>query len=959
MGQWSALRRGLAAGRGLGAWRQPSAAAAVVRRLRPRAWPARRVALGAVAGLLLLSAALLGRTAPLQAQEGEAAAPEATGASGVSIRLDDLVDLLTFSIVHRFEVQVSNLDAAVTYDVMVSSSNAPALGIGGCGQAAQTRTVAGATSQTLAFIVYACGLGAGTVTAEVRRTGASTAEVSVSQGMTAEPIPAWVPADERPVRGGSGAVAQVGTPSFVRNPRFEQIMTTSVVAKWDTPTGNGGADLSGYGLLFWHKDDEHPSYRDDVLVKGLTPREHTYTGLQHDATYKFRIHACNEDDAMVARCGWWTNPPLEVTTKKAPAPHRPHTIKFTNITANSVRVTWSIAANTGGVPLTGIDLKYWPYDAQNPNSETGAKSHPADDGTDTGETLRGLTANTAYELKMRACNGPKESHCSIWSADHRFTTTAGATPTPTPTPTPTATPPPEAPRPQNLNLTPLGDRNARLSWTWPGSTTPNAYRVTSRVFGLAGEPSDSEGWPGISSDHRGGYGADQHRIIRLDGFASTGSLGLAHHQAYELRVEAVFGEPPEESWDSDERTYSPPSEHIIIIDTPITHATAANATKPTQVNVLQTPLHTIVNDTSYEHGDFEFRYRKVGHERLAHTELFWNPTVYTPIDLDSNWELDQVYGVQVVFRPSNTAKPTVYAGRDAYVWPSSQSPGLRERVASYPFGWDAADNRTYTYRICNHTLPQASRMEWHRFIRHALGHWGTVTSGRVQADYETGDCADHTPLINSAVERAMTLIDVRTSGDEVSTEVQQRIRSELNRGITGMFESLAQMGYNYGRVGESSRFPNEVRLTNVDDNESLLGTAAFPQLSRNIGIPGCAFKNPGCAAVSDGHANIFVNHHWFANASLTIPQGFRFDRCLNSSSVPMDGVDVRLYRTLVHEVTHAFGINYPPRFSWEQVTQRMHHPNSELSSVMARGTGLCGPTQLDLLAIHAKYQSQY
>ena len=911
------------------------------------------MALAAVAGLLLLSAALLGHWTPLQAQEGEAPAPEATGASGVTIRLDDLVGLITYSFVDRFEVQLTKLDAATTYEVVVSSSHAVALGIGGCGEATQRATVTGATSRTVEFHVFACGLGPGTVTAALRAAGASRAEVTVSQSVTVEPIPDWVPADQRPASGASGAsgaVAQVGTPGFVRNPRFEQIMTTSVVVKWDTPSADGGEDLSGYGLLFWNQDDDHPSYRDDVLVKGLTPREHTYTGLQHDATYKFRIHACNEDNQMVARCGWWTTPPLEVTTQRAPTPRPPHTIMFPDRKSTSVRVTWRIAAETGGVPLTGFDIKYWPYDSANPDSETGAKTHPADDGNDTRETLENLEANKEYELKMRACNGPtKDRHCSIWSDDHRFQTLASNT-----------TPTPEAPRPQNLDLTPLGDRTARLSWTWsdPNSVkTHIGFRVTARVFGLAGEPDDDEDWPQIHGDV--GPADQMHRVINLNDFVnrqSTGQgVGLAHHAAYELRVEAIYqGDDI-----GDLKTYSDPSETIVIIDTPITHATAFNASTPRQATLLQRPLNTILNDSSYAHVSTEFRFRKVGHERQPHTALFWKPTVYTTVDPKANWELGHVYGVQVVFTPTNATKPPVYAARDAYVWPSSQSPGLRERVASFPYGWDAVTNRTYTYRICNHTLPQANRMNWHGFIRSAMGHWGTVTSARIRAEYETGGCEDYTSLASSAVETAMKSIDV-IAPEDASSEVKERIRSELNERMNGMFEMLSQMGYDYGRSSTDITPINEVRMAIIaDDDDNLTKAAAHSQLSRNVGLPGCAYTNPGCAVVSDGHADIFINYHRFSTAELKLPTGFRFDHCLDSSDVPMKGVDVRLYRTIVHEVTHAFGINYPARFSWQEVTQRMHHPNSELSSVMASGSGLCGPTQLDRLAVHAKYQGQY
>ena len=151
------------------------------------------------------------------------------------------------------------------------------------------------------------------------------------------------------------------------------------------------------------------------------------------------MHACN-----ATGCGHWSYPAKQVTTtgtapppspappspSPVPTPHRPHTIKFWDTTSTSVRVTWSAASNTGGVPLTGFDLRYWPYDPANPDSEHGATTQLADGGSDRSETVEGLDANREYELKMRACNGPHNSNCSRWSADHRFTTTAAGTPAP-------------------------------------------------------------------------------------------------------------------------------------------------------------------------------------------------------------------------------------------------------------------------------------------------------------------------------------------------------------------------------------------------------------------------------------------------------------------------------------------------------------------------------------------------
>jgi hypothetical protein len=64
-----------------------------------------------------------------------------------------------------------------------------------------------------------------------------------------------------------------GAPGFVQNPGFpnDEKTTTSVVARRNLSTGNGGPNLTGYGVLFWHDDDDHPSYRDDLIVIGTSP----------------------------------------------------------------------------------------------------------------------------------------------------------------------------------------------------------------------------------------------------------------------------------------------------------------------------------------------------------------------------------------------------------------------------------------------------------------------------------------------------------------------------------------------------------------------------------------------------------------------------------------------------------------------------------------------------------------
>ena len=300
--------------------------------------------------------------APLQAQE----AADGASAPGPGLRLVDLSDYPTHTTVDRFEVEVFNLTATAAYQVIVSSDSA-GLGIGGCGTAAQTQKVTGVAARTLTFVVYACAEGSGTVTAAVRPSGSTTSLATVSQRLLVEAVPELAPgtgtgSTARAAGSTSRSVARAGTPGLVPSIVFPFRAHNSVRVAWGTPS-DGDEALTGFGLLLWRTQDTQPAYS-SALVKGAGDRGHTYTGLQADTLYKFRIHACNGADS----CGWWTEPPKEVRTLTAPPepppptaapvgrPDRPHSIMVPDEyrTATSVRATWSIASNTGGVALTRL-----------------------------------------------------------------------------------------------------------------------------------------------------------------------------------------------------------------------------------------------------------------------------------------------------------------------------------------------------------------------------------------------------------------------------------------------------------------------------------------------------------------------------------------------------------------------------------------------------------------------------
>ena len=281
--------------------------------------------------------------APLQAQE----AADGASAPGPGIRLVDLSDYPTHTTVDRFEVEVVNLSATAAYQVVVSSDSA-GLGIGACGTASQTQTVTGVVARTLTFVVYACAEGSGTLTAELRPSGSTTSLATVSQRLLVEAVPELAPgtgsgSTARAAGSTSRSVARAGTPGLVPSIIFPFRAHNSVRVAWGTPS-DGDEALTGFGLLLWRTQDTQPAYS-SALVKGAGDRGHTYTGLQANTTYKFRIHACNGPDS----CGWWTEPPKEVRTLTPPPeptptptataapvgrPDRPHTLSFDEITGD-------------------------------------------------------------------------------------------------------------------------------------------------------------------------------------------------------------------------------------------------------------------------------------------------------------------------------------------------------------------------------------------------------------------------------------------------------------------------------------------------------------------------------------------------------------------------------------------------------------------------------------------------
>ena len=462
-----------------------------------RRWRVLRVIGAALAALGLLSVAIFVDEAPVGAQESES--------TGVGISLDDLSSYPTHLTVDGFMVELTNLTATEEYQVTVSSDSAR-VGIGGCDTVTQTATVTGVEEREIRFVVYACAVGEATVTAEVRRAGASSPEASISQELMVEALPEIVigPTGERirtttTTRGTRQAVPRAGTPGIVPNIEFFDRTATSVSVRWGQPSDGGtGTPLTGFGLKFWKEGTQEPGYDpEDVDVVGPppTPSEYTYTGMERGATYNFRIHACNGVDS----CGYWTHPPKQVGL-----PKKPHTISVDERKGTSARVRWSPEADTGGVDLTGFAIRWrikdtsWPTQPQATPGQS-ARSH----------TMTGLIRDTTYEVSLQSCNA--RDSCSPWTDAHEFTSTDT-----------THEPGDNPPGPVSM-LRITGVRNGTLDVAWQAPSDHGSTALTG--YKLQYKQQSSATWG--SSTNVGLATNPQHTIS-----------GLTNGTKYDVRVQA-------------------------------------------------------------------------------------------------------------------------------------------------------------------------------------------------------------------------------------------------------------------------------------------------------------------------------------------------------------------------------------------------------------------------------------
>lgn len=180
---------------------------------------------------------------------------------------------------------------------------------------------------------------------------------------------------------GTGAAAAVTVTTAGAPPSAPQSVsgtstTTAITVKWAAPADTGGLPVTGYRIT---------GAGADTLTVSAPTRTATVTGLKPAITYQLSIAAVNVVGTGAAA-------KLAVKTAGS-VPTAVRNFAGTSPTANSVKLTWAVPANTGdGLTLTGFRIT---------RAGAGATTVPA---SARSTTVTGLKASTRYSFSIVALN---------------------------------------------------------------------------------------------------------------------------------------------------------------------------------------------------------------------------------------------------------------------------------------------------------------------------------------------------------------------------------------------------------------------------------------------------------------------------------------------------------------------------------------------------------------------------
>ena len=482
------------------------------------------------------------------------------------------------------------------------------------------------------------------------------------------------------------------------------------------------------------------------------------------------------------------------------------------------------------------------------------------------------------------------------------------------------------PPPQNLNVEPQMLRKARISWDAVTNATGYVIRASGYVTD-SGAVSTVE-FPVIT--------ATQYDID-LDRF-------LGEATADTFRVKAV----------SSGHTYddSPYSETIRIVDSPILRADGDNSDLADNAT---TGSATVEWDRMSGVTQYTLKHRRL--RGIHHRQNGWRPNQFATLTntgetvTDSNpsstdrltyqktdLRLGEIYAFQLNYTQNGQK---VFAGRDAFVWPSSGFAAEDRRVATYPFFGHWPD-KEYTYRICETTFPSANRTACVNVINHAFEQWETATDDLIAATRDNTSCtvADDSAPMGFLIQVHSNINEVYMVNDTALAFLVLAFTNFIDEphGICVFYAPACVISKAYGQSAEAS-----TELSN--------------DTSSNNGV------------------DILFSKSSFENHTKDIPDSISFNQCLTRNSngiLEKDEDGYFPYRTALHEAGHALGTSGAAAIDLNQViwfwdddaqTKKAHpsipdavmNYDNLISEVNDKPD--CSPHPFDIMAIFALYQT--
>ena len=485
--------------------------------------------------------------------------------------------------------------------------------------------------------------------------------------------------------------------------------------------------------------------------------------------------------------------------------------------------------------------------------------------------------------------------------------------------------------PTDLDVTPLPEREAMISWTAPDGAAPD----TEYTVEWAPSPASPD--------------VDWTSLGTAEGTGLTIKLypHLINHDSFAVRVRAGTGEP---------------SEAVIIVDSPITQADgdSRGATSPAgkRAGEIEIQWPEITGATTFKakirefdidnDGNWSYSDNSHVHASFATLENISSPHTINPVQ-----NLTTV-AIQLIYEKDGKK---VYSGTDIYAAPNTAS-RTREELRTFPL---LKIDRKYPFRVCMDSFtPHADA--WVKLTEEAIGQWETATDHLVTTtplDHE--NCADYTKFISAIEERLKVetahpieavdeLLDALYRSKAIDEVLQKDFQQNDIRGIS-LKNPANTFLYKQGMNDIGGQFHQSVGdFNSLMSQPKLYGAHSagnYQKFGRDI-LVGIPFEKPEIPAN---------------------PSEVQFGTCKPMYREDGEPHVYAFYSTLVHEAGHNFGVRGFQGLRRKVNNPEYHHPYDQLTidSVMNYGTisiekgapiGNCSPSPLDIMAMYAMFQTE-